>query len=118
MTNNYAFNFVFSIHKGLYLCFLLGMLYKKAVYGSAGSDLIPNIDFWASLPGLIRDGYMFFISPCLGHRAEYRTYRQIETWQQDVNQNSIIPAVWAMYIELCLTFSNLWDTSADKKIVW
>ena len=58
---------------------LSGVLYKKAVYGSTGSDLIPNIDFWASLPGLIRDGYMFFISPCLGHRVEYRTYSQIET---------------------------------------
>jgi len=53
------------------------MLYKRAVLGASGIDLIPNISFWTTLPGLIKDGYLFFISPCIGSRSEYDAYERI-----------------------------------------
>ncbi|KAJ8321158.1 hypothetical protein KUTeg_001283 [Tegillarca granosa] len=48
--------------------FVVGILYKKAVESASGIDLLPHTSFWTSLPGLIKDGYLFFISPCLGDR--------------------------------------------------
>ncbi|CAC5386771.1 unnamed protein product [Mytilus coruscus] len=56
---------------------VVGMLYKKAVLGVSGVQLIPNVTFWATLPGLIKDGYLFFISPCIGNRIEYDAYERI-----------------------------------------
>lgn len=56
---------------------VVGMLYKRAVLGASGIDLIPNISFWTTLPGLIKDGYLFFISPCTGSRSEYDAYERI-----------------------------------------
>ncbi|KAK7491698.1 hypothetical protein BaRGS_00017151 [Batillaria attramentaria] len=54
-----------------------GCVYRKALYGASGLELLPHRHFWCSLPPLIKDGYMFFISPCLGNRAEYRTYDRL-----------------------------------------
>lgn len=62
----YVYKFVFT-----------GMLYKRTVLGASGIDLIPNISFWTTLPGLIKDGYLFFISPCIGSRSEYDAYERI-----------------------------------------
>ncbi|XP_071134266.1 cln5-like protein 1 [Mytilus edulis] len=56
---------------------VVGILYKKAVLGVSGLQLIPNVTFWAALPGLIKDGYLFFISPCIGNRREYDNYERI-----------------------------------------
>ncbi|KAL5012266.1 hypothetical protein ScPMuIL_010817 [Solemya velum] len=66
---------VFSLFLLTYLC--VGMLYKKAVFGAVGQELVPNHDFWVALPGLVKDGYLFFISPCLGDRVEYRYYERL-----------------------------------------
>ncbi|XP_041368090.1 uncharacterized protein LOC121382627 [Gigantopelta aegis] len=57
--------------------FGVGCIYNKTVNGSTGSELIPQSGFWCSLPGLIKDGYFFFISPCLGDRIEYRYYDKL-----------------------------------------
>ncbi|XP_074655141.1 uncharacterized protein LOC141908823 [Tubulanus polymorphus] len=56
---------------------LVGCLYNKTVYNSSGCELIPNYTFWSELPSLIKDGYLFFISPCLGDRVEYRYYERL-----------------------------------------
>ncbi|XP_050406144.1 uncharacterized protein LOC126821700 [Patella vulgata] len=61
----------------LLLYFGIGCLYKKVVYGATGQEIVPNNKFWFSLPGLVKDGYIFFISPCLGDRAEYRVYDRL-----------------------------------------
>jgi len=44
----------------LYL--VVGILWNKYREQKEGVEVIPNIDFWASLPGLIKDGVMFTIS--------------------------------------------------------
>ncbi|XP_070565876.1 cation-dependent mannose-6-phosphate receptor-like isoform X2 [Ptychodera flava] len=44
--------------------FVGGILYMKFAKQAAGLDLIPNREFWVSLPGLIKDGILFVVSPC------------------------------------------------------
>ncbi|ESP04870.1 hypothetical protein LOTGIDRAFT_229960 [Lottia gigantea] len=57
--------------------FGVGCLYRNVVLGATGQEVIPNHLFWASLPGLIKDGYLFFLSPCLGDRASERVYERL-----------------------------------------
>ncbi|KAK7094557.1 hypothetical protein V1264_006094 [Littorina saxatilis] len=59
------------------LYFGIGSLYRKAVYGGTCSEVIPHREFWVSLPPLMKDGYIFFISPCLGNRTDYKTYDKL-----------------------------------------
>ncbi|XP_064649199.1 cation-dependent mannose-6-phosphate receptor-like isoform X2 [Lineus longissimus] len=61
----------------LFTYLLVGVLYNRAVYNSVGRELLPNYEFWADMPSLIKDGYLFFISPCLGDRVEYRHYERL-----------------------------------------
>lgn len=38
------------------------MRFKK---GATGIEMIPNVEFWASLPGLVKDGIKFsFMNTC------------------------------------------------------
>ncbi len=39
--------------------------------------MLPHHLFWLETPSLIRDGYFFFISPCLSNRAEYQYYQRV-----------------------------------------
>jgi hypothetical protein len=39
--------------------FVGGTLYRKFRLQATGKDMIPNVDFWAALPGLIREGVAF-----------------------------------------------------------
>ncbi|XP_013394166.1 uncharacterized protein LOC106161693 [Lingula anatina] len=57
--------------------FVVGVLYNKTVYAASGTALIPHYQFWSDLPGLIKDGYLFFISPCLGDSVEYKYYQRL-----------------------------------------
>ncbi|XP_069122028.1 uncharacterized protein [Argopecten irradians] len=50
---------------------VVGVLYRKAVHGATGVQLLPNLSFWTSLPGLIKDGYLFFVSPCWTSSVQY-----------------------------------------------
>lgn len=54
---------------------ILGILYKKIVHSAEGKELIPNRESWTSFFSLVKDGYLFFISPCLGNTVEYRYYQ-------------------------------------------
>ncbi|KNC54259.1 mannose 6-Phosphate Receptor [Thecamonas trahens ATCC 50062] len=36
-----------------------GCVYKRVVVGAVGLEMIPNVDFWRSLPGLVLDGFNF-----------------------------------------------------------
>jgi len=59
-----VFLIVFFI--GLALYFALGAVVKWKVYSSTGVEMIPNTDFWTSLPGLIRDGCIFVKNKATG----------------------------------------------------
>ncbi|XP_065845840.1 uncharacterized protein [Oscarella lobularis] len=50
---------------------IVGALYMKAGKGASGRDVIPNYSFWASLPGLCKDGVKFTF--CCGNiKPEYQ----------------------------------------------
>jgi len=58
---------IFFICIALYL--IGGMTYKGCVSGERGVNMIPNIEFWKQLPGLIKDGCLFVVKPCRGPSA-------------------------------------------------
>ncbi|XP_019623690.1 PREDICTED: uncharacterized protein LOC109469593 [Branchiostoma belcheri] len=43
---------------------IAGAIFMKFVKGAQGSEVIPNIAFWKSLPGYVKDGVFFILSPC------------------------------------------------------
>lgn len=43
-----------------------GILYMKMVRHAQGTEVVPNVSFWGSLPGLVKDGVMFTIGKCKG----------------------------------------------------
>jgi hypothetical protein len=52
-----------------FLYTLIGCLWKSQKMGAAGMERSPNIDFWRTLPGLTRDGFVFTyrkLSSCCG----------------------------------------------------
>ncbi|XP_077979001.1 uncharacterized protein LOC144434424 [Glandiceps talaboti] len=50
---------------------IVGVLVMKFVKHEEGVELIPNKGFWVSLPGLIKDGFLFAISPCRKGSSAY-----------------------------------------------
>jgi len=42
-----------------FVYFAAGAAFKFKKYDARGVDMVPNVEFWAELPGLIRDGFLF-----------------------------------------------------------
>ena len=38
-----------------------GIAFKAVKHQARGIEMIPNVDFWKSFPGLVKDGVMFLI---------------------------------------------------------
>jgi hypothetical protein len=38
---------------------LIGTLYMRFARGAQGAEMIPNVEFWGNLPGLVKDGVAF-----------------------------------------------------------
>ncbi|CAH0563571.1 unnamed protein product [Brassicogethes aeneus] len=49
---------------GCMVYFIGGALMLYFLRGARGIELVPNIEFWRELPGLIRDGTIFLFSGC------------------------------------------------------
>ncbi|KAK5640966.1 hypothetical protein RI129_009513 [Pyrocoelia pectoralis] len=47
---------------GVYL--LGGAIIMHCLRGARGSEMIPNLDFWSSIPGLVKDGTIFVLGGC------------------------------------------------------
>jgi len=45
---------------------IVGCIYKKQRTGASGMEMCPNIDFWRSLPGLVKDGCRYTWSKLTG----------------------------------------------------
>ncbi|KAL0489945.1 M6PR [Acrasis kona] len=43
------------------LYFIIGSIVCKFAFKKEGKEIIPNVDFWTSLPGLVVDGPMLFV---------------------------------------------------------
>ncbi|CAH1238353.1 M6PR [Branchiostoma lanceolatum] len=52
---------------GVYV--IAGAIFMKFVKGAQGSEVIPNVAFWKSLPGYVKDGVFFILSPCRGTKG-------------------------------------------------
>eukprot|EP01118_Nematostelium_gracile_P014498 TRINITY_DN5666_c0_g1_i2.p1 TRINITY_DN5666_c0_g1~~TRINITY_DN5666_c0_g1_i2.p1 ORF type:complete len:267 (-),score=52.28 TRINITY_DN5666_c0_g1_i2:56-757(-) len=52
--------------------FVGGILFNKFKRGLSGVEVIPNVAFWGSLPGLVRDGFKFLFGKCRG-KSGYQT---------------------------------------------
>jgi len=39
-----------------------GITFQKVKNNASGLELIPNVEFWSSLPGLVRDGILFIVN--------------------------------------------------------
>lgn len=48
----------------LIVYFVGGALYLGIVRGAKGKEMVPNYEFWADLPALVRDGTLFCVRGC------------------------------------------------------
>ena len=46
------------------LYFVIGIPICYFVLHKRGVEIIPFVSFWKELPGLVKDGFLFIISPC------------------------------------------------------
>jgi len=65
-----VFIIIFFTLLGVY--FIGGALFMKFARGASGKEIIPNVEFWADLPSLIKDGFMFIVNKARG-RQSYST---------------------------------------------
>ena len=56
--------FVMIVLIPLSVYFAVGVAYKRFKLGNEWRDSIPNAEFWADLPGLVKDGCGFFVAKC------------------------------------------------------
>lgn len=48
----------------LIVYFIVGAVFLKYRRGAEGEEMIPNLEFWKALPGLIKDGTLFVFRGC------------------------------------------------------
>jgi hypothetical protein len=56
-----------------FVYFVGGFIFLRFVKHREGGDAIPNREFWADLPGLVKDGIMFVINKIRGTPSSYET---------------------------------------------
>ena len=59
---SYGWIFVILLLVGLTTYFVVGIIIKRKKYEATGTDSIPNKEFWTSLPGLVKDGFIFMLN--------------------------------------------------------
>jgi hypothetical protein len=72
----FLFIFVIFFFVTAFVYFAGGALFLKYTKGVSGVEMIPNHEFWADLPALVRDGCAYFVLSvrrCLG-QAPSETY--------------------------------------------
>ena len=52
--------------------FVLGSVYLRFGRNATGVEVIPHYEFWSSLPGLVRDGFMFVFNKITGRQGSYQ----------------------------------------------
>lgn len=55
---------------GTFTYFTIGSIVRFMYLGARGIEVIPNLDFWKDLPGLVRDGVRFLQNGCRVERRE------------------------------------------------
>eukprot|EP00048_Salpingoeca_helianthica_P006783 m.102585 g.102585 ORF g.102585 m.102585 type:complete len:288 (+) comp14122_c2_seq1:35-898(+) len=54
----------------LFVYFVGGMVFLKYKRQASGREMVPNVEFWSSLPGLIKDGFLFTVAKV--RRTDYQ----------------------------------------------
>nr|XP_022900450.1 cation-dependent mannose-6-phosphate receptor-like [Onthophagus taurus] len=49
---------------GFAVYFVGGAIVLYCIRGARGKEMIPNIDFWQNLPGLVKDGVIYLLNGC------------------------------------------------------
>jgi len=49
-----------------------GILFNRFYRHESGVGLIPNLEFWSTLPGLVKDGVMFIVNKARGTSGSYQ----------------------------------------------
>ncbi|XP_065909760.1 uncharacterized protein [Dysidea avara] len=62
---------------GFVVYFIVGMIIMKVKFKRTGCDIIPNKQFWASLPFLLKDGVLFTVSPCITVYKQSKGYSKV-----------------------------------------
>jgi hypothetical protein len=55
-----------------------GILFNKYYRKMEGREVVPNVAFWADLPGLVKDGAMFIVNKARGRDSSYSQVSQQE----------------------------------------
>jgi len=63
---DYGWLFPILLFGGLALYFAVGIIIQRFVREKSGAEMIPNVEFWSSLPGLTKDGVMFIVNKIRG----------------------------------------------------
>ncbi|XP_055641190.1 cation-dependent mannose-6-phosphate receptor-like [Toxorhynchites rutilus septentrionalis] len=54
---------------GIFTYFTIGSIVRFMYLGARGIEVVPNLDFWKDLPGLVRDGASFVRNGCRVERS-------------------------------------------------
>lgn len=58
--------YIFRLLVIVVVYFVGGVLFMKFKREASGKDLIPNVEFWSSIPGLVKDGIKFSYNHTIG----------------------------------------------------
>lgn len=58
----------FSFFSVGFLYLAIGTLYNSQIHHRSGLDALPNREFWASVPGLMQDGWYFLLGKATGRQ--------------------------------------------------
>ena len=67
----YIFLYTFFIGSAFYISF--GMYYNQYVNNKKGIEIIPNINFWKEVYGLVKDGLYFTIANIKNRNTDYNS---------------------------------------------
>jgi len=57
--------------------FIGGALYMKFARHAEGREIIPNVEFWVELPGLLKDGCLYSYNQTIGRLVKRDGYQQV-----------------------------------------
>jgi len=70
--------FLIIFFVAIFVYFAAGVAYMRFKNHAEGTEMIPNHDFWFSLPGLIKDGGKFLIGKIRGNGSSGAAYSQVK----------------------------------------
>jgi len=70
---DYGWVFVIVVCCAVVVYLIGGVIVMKVAYNAEGAEMIPNLEFWKSTPGLLKDGVMYIVNKIRGNSG-YSTF--------------------------------------------